>query len=122
MDKKKIFDYLKEMSAIKSESKTEYMIDVAINVIESKLKEKEKKDNPILNMLCVSLVNLWTAWEKRSNHTTGSFAGNGYKITKRNLKQDKAAQKLFDYWRAKATKLLIDDGFYFCGVKEFCQT
>lgn len=124
MDSKKIFEYLKEFSAIESESKTKYMIEVAINIIESKLKEKEKnnKNNSILNMLCVSLVNLWMVWERRSNYAPGSFAGNGYKITKRNLKQDKAAQKLFNYWRAKATTLFVDEGFYFCGIKEFCKT
>ena len=120
MDKDKIFKIVKTFSNYDEELRERYLhrIAIAINFIETKLRENVEKNNEIILTLCAALVNLWITMENCSCDNTTSFSANGYKIKKNLKRQCLIANKLFDHWRAVAAKYLIDEGFSFFAIKE----
>ncbi len=120
MNKEKILEILKSMPNFNDDltDKYKHQINIAINVIDAKLKQNVEKNNDILSNLCAVLVNLWITMEVCSTSFSGSFAGNGYKIRKNVKKQYLMAKQLVDYWRALASDFLVDEGFSFFAIKE----
>ena len=97
-----------------------FLIDIAINQIQSICKKIElnEANNELLNMVCACLVNYWITSSNAINEPTGSIKANGYSINKNSKEQTLLAQKLFDHWRSRAAHLLIDEGFAFFTQKE----
>ncbi len=123
MQKEKILDVLKTTLNFKEEFYDKYLqlTLIAINQIESKLKKGADKNSYVLVMLCAAMVNLWVNMEICSNSPSGSFSGNGYRITKNSRRQYELSQKLFDHWRAQAANFLVDEGFSFFATKKMTE-
>lgn len=134
MDKNKIIEILKNINNMIPEENNEhtlkqfqkqlFLVDLAINQIKSRCKQKKysEHENETLNMVCASLVNLWINTSFAAHEFNGAFKANGYYIKKNSKAQIAYAKKLFDQWRSCAANLLIDDGFAFFTQKELVKT